>query len=133
MTLKSYLILMFCATAICWSSFALVLNTTDPFSTNWLGFALFYFSLFMSVVGTSAIFGFLIRFALLRQALAFRLVADAFRQSFLLSLLVVVSLALSSMRLFSWLNLFLLIGGTAALEYFLISRFKSRVVKSSQN
>lgn len=132
MTLKSYLILMFCATAICWGAFVLVIKTTDPFLTNWLGFVLFYAALFLSLVGTFSIVGFLLRFAVLRQALAFRLVADAFRQSFLLALLIVVSLILVSFELFSWMNFFLLISGTAALEYFLLSYGRARIMKNNQ-
>lgn len=132
MTLKSYLILMLCATAICWGAFVLVTKATDPFLTNWLGFTLFYAALFLSLVGTFSIAGFLLRFAALRQVMAFRLVTDAFRQSFLLALLVVVSLILLSLDLFSWLNFFLLIGGTAALEYFLLSYGRARVMKNNQ-
>ncbi len=124
---------MFFATAICWGSFVFVLFTIDPFVTNWLGFVLFYSSLFLSLTGSFAIFGFLVRFALLKQALAFRLVTDAFRQSFLLSLMVSASLILQSLELFSWTNLFLLVGGTAALEYFLISQGRSRILKNNQS
>lgn len=133
MTLKNYLFLMIFATAICWGAFLFVINTIDPFVTNWLGFVLFYSSLFLSLTGTFAILGFLLRFAALKQSLAFRLVADAFRQSFLLALMTTLSLLLQSLKLLSWVNFFLLIGGTAALEYFLIVRSRSRVVRPEQS
>ncbi len=129
MTLKNYLILMLSATIVCWGAFLFVINTIDPFAANWLGFVLFYFSLFLALTGSFAILGFLIRFAALKQALAFRLVSDAFSQSFLLALMVTISMVLQSFELLSWINLFLLIGGAAALEYFLIARGRSRVVR----
>jgi hypothetical protein len=132
MTLKSYLFLMFSATAICWGAFVFVLFTIDPFATNWLGFILFYFSLFLALTGSFAVLGFLLRFAALKQSLAFRLVSDAFRQSFLLALMTVSSLVLQSLGFLSWTNLFLLIGGVAALEYFLIVRGRPHPVRSEQ-
>lgn len=127
MTLKSYLIIMLITTLICWLAFLFVLWTVNPEATNWLGFLLFYLSLFLSIVGASAIIGFIIRFAALKRELAFRLVRDAFRQSFLLSFLIVAILFLLSKNLFSWLNVFFLIVGLSVLEFFLISYRKPNV------
>lgn len=121
MTLKGYLITMMIATIICWSVWTFILFTVNPEITNWVGFFLFYLSLFLALIGTAAIVGFLIRFALLKQELAFRLVTEAFRQSFLLAALIVISLLLLSYNLFSWLNLLLLVLGLSVLELFLIS------------
>jgi hypothetical protein len=108
-------------TLICWLAFSFVLWTVNPEATNWLGFLLFYSSLFLSIVGTSAIIGFIIRFVGLKHELAFRSVRDAFRQSFLLAFLIVAILFLLSKNLFSWLNVFFLIVGLSVLEFFLIS------------
>lgn len=121
MTLKTYLIIMLTTTMICWLAFAFIIWTVDPGSTDWLGFVLFYMSLFLSLVGTAAIIGFIVRFIGLKHELAFRSVRDAFRQSFLFALLIVVALLLLSKNLFSWLNLFFLVAGLSVLEYFLIS------------
>lgn len=129
MTLKNYLILMLAATVLCWGAFIMVADTVNPFTTNFLGLALFYVSLFLALTGTFAIAGFLVRFAILKQALAFRLVTNAFRQSFLLALLVIASMILQSFRIFSWLNFFLLAGGTAGLEYFLIANSRPKFIK----
>lgn len=121
MTLKSYLIIMLITTLICWLAFSFVLWTVNPEATNWLGFLLFYLSLFLSIVGTSAIIGFIIRFVGLKHELAFRSVRDAFRQSFLLAFLLVAVLFLLAKNLFSWLNVFFLVIGLSILEFFLIS------------
>lgn len=132
MTLRSYLTLMLAATLVCWSIFAYVVYTINPNSTNWIGFVLFYASLFLALIGTSAIFGFLIRFAILRQALVFRSVGEAFRQSFLVSLLMVVALFLLARNLFTWTNLIFLIFGLALLEYFLVARGRAKILNHNK-
>ena len=129
MILRNYLALMLAATLVCWSIFAYVVNTINPNATNWIGFVLFYASLFLSFIGTSAIIGFLIRFAVLRQALVFRSVGEAFRQSFLVSLLMVIALFLLAHNLFTWINLIFLIFGLALLEYFLVVRGRIKILK----
>lgn len=125
MTLKSYLAIMLLATLICWSAWAVVINSVNPETTNWVGFALFYASLFLAIVGTAAIVGFVVRFIALRQELVFRHVAVAFRQSFLLAVLVVGSLLLQSYRMFSWQNALYLVVAVTVLEFFLISYRRS--------
>lgn len=125
MTLKSYLATMSALTSVCWGAWIYLLFAINPESTNWIGFILFYVSLFLSLVGTTAIIGFLIRFVAMHQILAFRLVKDAFRQSFLFAILIVVSLLLLAHNLFTWLNLSLLVIGVSILEFFLLSYEKS--------
>lgn len=129
MTLRAYLIIMSIATLACWGAFVFVLSTVDPMATNWVGFALFYTSLFLSIMGTASIVGFLIRFTCLKHELAFRSVKAAFRQSFLFSSLLVAVLFLSSQGFLTWLNLILLIIGLSLIEYFLISYDRSRIMK----
>lgn len=121
MTLKTYIIIMSAMTAICWTAWVFVLFMINPLVTNWIGFAMFYSSLFLALVGSSALIGFVVRFTYLKQELVWRLVKEAFRQSFLFAILIVVSLILLSKDLFSWLNLLFLILGLSILEFFLIS------------
>jgi len=126
MTLKSYLLVMAILTAFCWGLFIFVAGITDPNTTNLIGFLLFYLSLFLSLSGTSALIGFLIRFGVMKKELAFNLVRLAFRQSFLFSLFVIALLILKAKDLFSWLNLGLLVIIFVISELFLISYKKSR-------
>ena len=121
MTLRAYLTLMIFATLICAALFGVIVTVVDPLSTNWLGFALFYASLFLAVLGVAAIIGFVVRFVILRRHLAVRAVIISFRQAFLVAFLVIVALMLLANRLFSWLNIFLLIIGFSILEFFLLS------------
>ena len=87
MTLRTYIILMSIMSLLCWGVWVFILFLVNPETTNWIGFSLFYSSLFLAIVGTAAIIGFFIRFVLLKQELAFRLVKEAFRQSFLMLLI----------------------------------------------
>lgn len=121
MTLRSYLVIMIIATLVCWGLWVFVLWSVNPEVTNWLGFSLFYLSLFLALAGTAAIIGFLIRFIFLKRQLAFRAVKIAFRQSFIFAFLITASLFLLAHDLFTWLNLILLVVGLSVLEYFLIS------------
>ena len=125
MTLKTYLITMTIATLVCWAAWGYILWTVNPEVTNWLGFLLFYVSLFLAITGLTALLGFIIRFIALKKELAFRLVKEAFRQSFLFAALIVVSLMLLSKDLFSWLNLLFLVIGLSVLEFFLLSYEKN--------
>lgn len=121
MTLRFYLMLMTIFTLICWGGFIFVLETVNPETTNWVGFFLFYSSLFLSLSGTASLFGFIARFLVLRRALAVYAVRVAFRQSFFFSFLAVAILFLLSRNLFTWLNLFFLVIGLSLLEFFLLS------------
>jgi len=121
MTLKNYLMLMGVTTAFIWGLFIFVLNTIDPTTTDWLGFLIFYLSLFLACTGTAAIIGFLIRFKLLKHDLVFNSVKTAFRQSFLFAFLVASILYLIANQLFSWVNLALLIIILSVAEWLMIS------------
>lgn len=125
MTLNKYLLTMSLVTLVCWLVFVFIINIINPFTTNNLGFILFYLSLFFSLAGTLLLLGFLARFMIFRQKLAFYLVKIAFRQSFLLALFLCVLLFLFSQALINWLNLILLITVFAILEIFFVS-FKSK-------
>jgi hypothetical protein len=121
MTLKSYLLIMSLTTLVSWLAFGFVIFTIDPQITNWVGFALFYTSLFVALIGTFSILGFFIRFILLKEELVFRSVKEAFRQSFLLSFLLLSCMFLLSRNLFNWFNAILLALGLTVMEFFLVS------------
>ena len=121
MTLRAYLTLMTFATIVCAVVFSIAVTVINPFTTNSLGFILFYSSLFLVITGLVAIIGFVVRFVILRRHLAVRAVIISFRQAFLVALLASVALMLLANKLFSWLNVFLLIIGFSALEFFLLS------------
>ncbi|MCF7820440.1 MAG: hypothetical protein K9M44_03155 [Candidatus Pacebacteria bacterium] len=127
MTLKKYLSLMIIATLVCWATFIFVLNTINPEITNFLGFLFFYASLFLAVSGTASILGFVIRFWLLRQKLAFYSVKTAFRQAFLFGVLIILSLIFLANNLFTWTNIIFIVIILSLLEFFFISYKRNNV------
>lgn len=121
MSLRAYLGFMIMATLLSAGVFGVAITVINPYKTNLLGFALFYASLFLTVMGVAAIIGFIMRFVVLRKDLAVRAVIISFRQAFLISFLVIASLVLLAHKLFSWFNVLLLIIAFSTLEFFLIS------------
>ena len=121
MGIKTYIITMIIASVFCWASWIFTVFSINPETTNQVGFVLFYGSLALSLIGTASIIGFTVRFIFLKHQLVLRSVLDAFRQSFLFSMLLIVSLFLLSRNLFSWLNLFFLMAGLTIMELFLVS------------
>ncbi len=124
MTLKNYLWVMSILSLISWGLFVFVVKTVDPFTTNWLGFLIFYASLLSSLIGTFSIAGFLLRYYFVKEKIIFNLVKISFRQSFVLSLFIISYLILKSFDLFSWINLILLIVLFTFIEISLSSKKK---------
>jgi len=113
-------------TALCALAFGYIITTVDPETTNNTGLVLFYLSLFLSLIGATAIIGFVVRFIFLRHELAINNVIVAFRQSFLFSGFIVAMLFLQARSLLSWLNAIILIVGLSALEFFLLRYGKTK-------
>lgn len=124
MTLKNYILTMSFLTAICWAVFAWVFNTINPITTNWLGMLMFYITLGIALIGTSSILGLVYRFMFRRDEVIFNCVKNSFRQSFLFSFFIISLLLLQSVKLFTWINLGLLVIIFTVLEIFLSSRKK---------
>jgi len=108
MTLKTYLNLMLICTLICWAAWVLSLLVINPEKAGVLGFILFYFSLFLAILGTAAIIGFLIR-ARLGKTPIFVQVSIAFRQGLWIASIVVFLLLLKGLNLLRWWNFMLFI------------------------
>ncbi len=125
MTLKNYLIFMAVVTGICWGAWAFVAGIVDPTKTNWLGFVLFYLSLFLALAGTFSLVGFVFRFVIFKGEVAFRAVKLAFRQSFVFSFFVIILLLLAAKSLLTWMNFGILAVLFVALEFFVASRSKN--------
>jgi hypothetical protein len=125
MTLKQYLFLMFLSTAVLWFGWFMIVISVDPMSANLLSFFVFYLTLGLSLCGTVSIIGVLVRSYARRHDPPARHVADAFRQSILLSALFTIGLLLQARGRLSTMNLAFLIGILAIFELFLVS-FKPR-------
>lgn len=125
MTLRSYFILMILATIACYLGLAAVVFFFDPFSGGILALALFYASLFLALIGTFSLIGLVVRLAVTNDKLVFKKVTTSFRQGVWLACLIIISLYLSKIKLFSWSYLLPLILALTILEIFFIS-YKSK-------
>jgi len=129
MSLRKYLMLMVFASAICWTAFVLVVNNLNPYSTGILGFVFFYVSLFLAIVGTFSLIGFVVRSRVLKEEMAFRHVAISFRQGLWFGLLACLSLWLQSKTLLTWFNLLLLVLVLVVIEFFFLSMQRQSYVE----
>lgn len=121
MSLKKYLFFMSFLSLFLWFIFVFIVNLIDPEFTNWIGLFLFYFSLFLALSGSFAVLGFLCRSVFNKKDLKISLVKNSFRQSFLLSFLIISILFMLAENLFSWLNLIIVILILSILEYIFMS------------
>lgn len=122
MTLYKYLLSIGFSTAVSWAAWVIVLTRVDPFVSGFFGHIIFYVSLWFAMTGSLAIVGFVLRRWWQRHGDIVEQVVAAFRQGFLLSVLLVVSLVLQGARILEWWNILMFIAALALLEFFFVSR-----------
>lgn len=127
MTLRSYLFLMSIATLLCWLAWFLVLFSVDPTGSGFLGFLFFYASLFLAIVGSGSVLGFVARRSFLpSDEVVFRHVKQTFRQSILFSGFIFLALILLERRWLSWWSLLILLLLVVAVETIIFTNRKYR-------
>ncbi|MFA5070670.1 MAG: hypothetical protein WC528_05325 [Patescibacteria group bacterium] len=117
MSLKKYLILMLFGTIVAWLSLLAVIFTMSPESGS-LALLLFYFTLFLSLLGTFFLLGFLFRYLFQRNTPFYRHLGISFRQGLFFTILVVGSLVLQAAQYLRWWNLILFFLFLVILEFF---------------
>lgn len=122
MALKRYLALMFAGTIASWLAWVLVLFTIDPFVSGSVGLAGFSFTLFLALLGTFSLLGFLFRRTFSRTTIAFRQIGVSLRQGMLFSLIVVGVLLLRGTGLYTWWIVVFFVAGVTVLEFFFLTR-----------
>jgi len=123
MTLKKYLNLMIILTLISWLIWVGVILFINPEYNGILGIILFHFSLFLSILGTLSLLGFLVRSQLGKKPI-FKQVGIAFRQALLFSIFVIAVLILKSIGLLYWWNTLFLAIFLIFVEYFFLTSGK---------
>lgn len=109
MSLRQYLMTMAAATILSWCVWILIIFSFDPETTDIIGFIFFYTSLFLSIVGTVSVIGFIVRMKLVRNdELIFRHIKRTFKQGFVLSTFIIAALILLQKNLLTWWNFILL-------------------------
>lgn len=123
--MKRYLLLAAFGTIICWAAWALVLFYIDPFISGFIGLTSFYLTLFLALLGTFSLLGFLFRRTFLRDRIAYHHIGVSVRQGLFFSLVVVGGLLLRGTGLYTWWNLAFLVAGFTVLEFFFLSHESS--------
>lgn len=122
MTFRYYIGVMLATTSLCWALLFYILFKVDPVDTNVLGFLFFYLSLFLAHLGTFSLVGLFLRIRYNKSELpVFRLVSVSYRQSVLMSTLIVGLLFLQSRGLLTWWNALLFLGLVTFIEFSIAS------------
>jgi hypothetical protein len=125
-TFKQFLTLMLITTGAAWFAFGAVVWSIDPTRSGLLGFVFFYATLSLALVGTLTICGAGLRTLTNRDEVVSRHVSKAFRQAFLFTILVDLSLVLSSQGYFRWWTATILILLLAIVELVFLSAQRPR-------
>lgn len=126
MTLKKYLNLITILTGICWLIFVASIFLMDPETIGFWGFLLFYYSLFLSLLGSFLILGFIIRVRIFKGSI-FQQVSISFRQSFWLSVIIVFLLVIKGLGLLHWWNFIIFILILIATELIIVLNRKRKI------
>ncbi|MBD3299725.1 MAG: hypothetical protein GF347_00020 [Candidatus Moranbacteria bacterium] len=121
MTLKSYLNIMFLATFVAFISWMMVVYYVDPFKSGFIGFFLFYATLFFSLVGIFTLSGFKLRQKFLNNELLFVLIGLSFRQAIWLSIFFIGILLMQGFRILTWWDGALLFCSVFLIEAFFLT------------
>lgn len=125
MSFRWFLLVMSLATLTAWVAWIFVLHSVDPVSAGALGFLLFYFSLFVAVLGTSVLLGSGIRLWLKPDEILYRQTIRSLRQGVMLTGLFMGTVWLFALDAVRWWSVLLLIILFGLIELMLVQRRKS--------
>lgn len=113
------------ATVAAWIAWIFVIHSVDPTQAGLLGFLLFYGTLSIAVLGTSVLFGTLLRVWFRPAQVLYRQTLRSFRQGFLLTGLFVGTLFLFAQNIFHWWTAMLLMLLFILIELLFVFRKKA--------
>lgn len=127
MTFRLFLIIMSLASLAAWVGWFIVLQSVDPTRSGTLGFLLFYLMLSTALVGTFSVLGVLGRIWRKTDELVVRICARSFRQSILLTGVIIGWLFLTGVEFLRWWTIVLLILIIAFIELIFLSMKKNNL------
>lgn len=125
MNYKLFLLLILVGTVIAWVMWGAVIFNFDPFETGFLGFSVFYLTLFLGLSGLIFLFSIFIKAKLIKKQTPYQRLNVSLRHSIFFAVLFVFWAFLKSQGLLRWWNLLLLILILTTLEFFFISQKKN--------
>jgi hypothetical protein len=112
---------MLLATALAWFGFFIIIRSFDPTEGSWLVYAMFYSILFLSILGTLSLLGFLSRSLFNKKRGRPRIMAiESFRQAIIFSAVLILALMLQAARILTWWNMALLIILATVVEFVIL-------------
>ena len=121
MTFRLYLYLMGVASAAAWTAWVVVVHAIDPVHTGLLVFLLFYVTLAIALIGTLSLFGAGLRAWSHPEEHPSRHTIRSFRQSILLTLLMLSICIMLSAGVLRWWSLILAVLIIGLIELIIIS------------
>ena len=113
--------MMLLATVLAWLGFFIIIRSFDPTEGSWLVYAMFYGILFLSILGTLSLLGFLSRNIFNRKKSRPRvMVAESFRQAVIFSAVLILALMLQAGRVLTWWNMLLLVVLASVVEFVIL-------------
>ena len=103
-------------TSACWLFWLFVVFKISPSEATWFASAAFFTTLSLALVGTLSTLGFLMRTIAHKQSTMHARVLISFRQAVLLTSVLIVSMALLHMQLFTLMNTGILVVLAALVE-----------------
>lgn len=120
MSLIRFLVVLALGTILAWTGWVTVLLTIDPVSGGFIARAMFYLSLFLSLLGTLTIIGFFTRYWWEKDPIPFRQIGFALRQACIISAAAIIALTLQAGRLLNiWSGVVLVLLAIAIETFFL--------------
>ena len=121
MTLRSYLNSMSIATSFAFMGWIFVLLYIDPGSSGYVGVALFYLTLFLTLLGFFTLMSFALKRWIANNEVIFAYVSSSFRQGFWLAMIIVGLLVMQGARILNWWDALLFVGAISLMELYFIS------------
>lgn len=121
MTFRLYLYCMGIASVAAWAAWIVVINAVDPVKTGLLGFILFYLTLAIALIGTLSLLGAGIRSWSQPNEHPSRHTLRSFRQSIILSGLILSVLMMLAQDVLRWWSLLLGVFIAGMIELIILS------------
>lgn len=122
MALRRYVVMILIGTLLCWGAWIVVVWSIDPFVSGIVGFGSFYTTLFLAILGSCTLLGFVFRRAFRKNQIAFRQITVSIREGFFFAVILTGALSLLAAKLLTWWVLLFLVAGFTVLEFFFHSR-----------
>ncbi len=113
-----YLIGLFIATVLGWTSWAVVIRNLSPFTSGYLALSLFYASLIIALTGTFSIIIYYLRSIFSDSSKEMSKLNTSLRQGSLLSAMIAIGLIFQRLRVLTWWDTILLLAIVLLIEYY---------------